>query len=55
MKIKLILALSRIKSEKAVELLGKALKDEDWEVRLYATEVLKAIGTSGALEALNEH
>lgn len=49
-----VLALSRIKSEKAVKPLVAAIKDEDWEVRLYATEALKAIGTAGALEALNK-
>jgi len=49
-----VLALSGYKSDKVVAALQEIIHDEDWEVRLYAQDALKKIGTPEALQALKE-
>jgi HEAT repeat protein len=40
-----VLALMEFRSEKTIESLRKAVGDPDFEVRMYAKEALKKIGT----------
>jgi HEAT repeat protein len=42
-----VLALMEFRSEKTIEALREALKDKDFEVRMYAEEALKKIETRG--------
>jgi len=48
-------ALEKIPSDKAVKSLIAALKDEDEEVRMWAAEALKRIGTPKALKAVEKY
>jgi HEAT repeat protein len=39
-----LFALTRVPSQDVVAHLSRALDDEDWEIRIYAAEALKARG-----------
>jgi HEAT repeat protein len=42
------------RSRKTIEALREALADKDFEVRMYAKEALKTIGTPEAIHALGD-
>jgi HEAT repeat protein len=48
-----VLALMEFRSEKTIPALRDALMDKDFEVRIYAEEALKKIGTPEAVKALD--
>ena len=48
-----VLALMEFRSEKTINSLREALADKDFEVRMYAKDALKKIGTPEALRALD--
>ena len=50
-----ILALLKIKSEQSIDALGEALNYENFELRMYAAEALRQIGTERALKTLKEN
>lgn len=48
-----VLALMEFRSEKTIDALREALADKDFEVRMYAKEALKKIGTPEAVRAVD--